>query len=175
MARIIEVFCQLVEIVAGVLIALVTLVIVASALGRYLLGMPIPDAFDIARLLMGASMMWGFAVVGWRGGHIAVDLLTTAMPEKLRRWIEVFAWTVLLVFVVLLVWRMQGRVMSAWRGNELTVDLRLPIWPMLAVIWLGAVASLGTVTARIFMLATGRASIDGPDEIGTEGGGDAYR
>jgi len=160
--RIIETFCDAVDRVAGTLIALVTLLIVASAFGRYLLAMPIPDAFDISRFLLGACMMWGFAAVGWRGGHIAVDLFTAPLSDRARRWIEVFAWTVLLVFVALLVWRMYGRVFNAWRSNESTFDLRLPIWPMLAVIWLGAVASLGTVAARIFMLATGRTGVEGP-------------
>jgi C4-dicarboxylate transporter, DctQ subunit len=66
-------------------------------------------------------------------------------------------------------------VFNAWRGNESTFDLRLPIWPMLGVIWLGAVASLGTVSARIFMLATGRVGVDGPAEPLAHGGADADR
>lgn len=161
MDRVIRKFCGAVEVIAGSLIAIVTLLIVASAIGRYLLSSPVPDAFDIARLLLGACIMWGFAVVGYRGGHISVDLFTAALPDTARRWIEVFAWTVLLFFVVLLVWKMQARVQSAWRSNEATFDLRIPVWPLLGVIWLGAVASLGTVSARIFMLATGRASVEG--------------
>jgi len=173
--RIIETFCDAVDRVAGTLIALVTLLIVASAFGRYLLAMPIPDAFDISRFLLGACMMWGFASVGWRGGHIAVDLFTAPLPDRVRRWIEVFAWTVLLLFVALLVWRMYGRVINAWRGNESTFDLRLPIWPMLAVIWLGALASLGTVAARIFMLATGRVGVEGPIEPLADRGANADR
>jgi len=175
MDRIIETFCDAVDRVAGTLIALVTLLIVASAFGRYLLASPIPDAFDISRLLLGACMMWGFAAVGWRGGHIAVDLFTAPLPERARRWIEVFAWSVMLLFVALLVWRMSGRVTGAWRNNDLTFDLRLPVWPMLGVIWLGAVASLGTISARIFMLATGRTGVDGPNEPQPEGRAHADR
>ncbi|TVP72514.1 MAG: TRAP transporter small permease [Rhodobacteraceae bacterium] len=170
MDRLIRRFCSAVETVAAILIACVTLLIVASAIGRYLVASPVPDAFDIARLLLGACIMWGFAVVGYRGGHISVDLFTLNLPERARRWIEVFAWTVLLFFVVLLVWKMHARVYSAWRSNESTFDLRLPVWPLLGLIWLGAVASLGTISARIYMLATGRASIEGgaDDETPTD-------
>lgn len=164
MDRIIRKFCNGVEKVAGVLIACVTLLIVASAIGRYVFASPVPDAFDISRLLLGACIMWGFAVVGYRGGHISVDLFTLGLPDGARRWIEVFAWTVLLFFVMLLAWKMQARVGNAMRGNEATFDLRLPVWPLLGLIWLGAVASIGTVCARIFMLATGRADIEGGTE-----------
>ncbi|MGY6697578.1 MAG: TRAP transporter small permease [Roseinatronobacter sp.] len=160
MDSVIRKFCTAVETIAAVLIACVTLLIVASAIGRYLVASPVPDAFDISRLLLGACMMWGFAVVGYRGGHISVDLFTLGLPERGRRWIEVFAWLVLLFFVALLVWKMHARVHSAWRSNEATFDLRLPVWPLLGLIWLGAVASLGTISARIFMLATGRAPIE---------------
>jgi C4-dicarboxylate transporter, DctQ subunit len=160
LGRIIEAFCNAVDRVAGLLIAVVTLLVVASAFGRYFLASPIPDAFDLSRLLLGACIMWGFAAVGYRGGHISVDMVVEFLPPRARKWIEVFAWTVLLVFVGLLVWKMYGRVHSAWRSGEATFDLRLPVWPIMGVIWLGAVASLGTVSVRIWMLATGRARYD---------------
>ena len=112
MERLIHKFCNGVETVAALLIACVTLLIVASAIGRYLVASPVPDAFDISRLLLGACMMWGFAVVGYRGGHISVDIFTLGLPDSVRRWIEVFAWLTLLFFVALLVWKMQARVVS---------------------------------------------------------------
>jgi len=163
--RILERFCQVVEILAGILLGLCTILIVASAIGRYGFAAPIPDAFDISRFLVGACIMWGFASLGYRGGHITVDIFVEWLPERIRRWIEVLAWAVLLFFVFLLVWQMLERVDSAARSNEGTFDLRLAVWPMLALIWAGAAVSLVTVTLRILMLATGRAAFTHHDPI----------
>ncbi|WP_246022289.1 TRAP transporter small permease [Pararhodobacter zhoushanensis] len=157
MVKILENFCRVVEMLAGLLLGLCTILIVASAIGRYALTSPIPDSFDVSRLLLGACIMWGFASVGYRGGHITVDLFVEMMPERVRRWVELLAWLVLLFFVILLTWKMFTRVESAMRSNEATFDLRFPVWPLMALIWAGTAISIVTITVRMFLLATGKA------------------
>lgn len=152
-----ERFCAAVERIAGFLLAAITLLIAVSAIGRYIFASPIPDAFDVARLLLGAAIMWGFAVVGYRGGHIDVTLLPDMLPPHLRRAMELIAWSVLLVFVVLLAWKMLTRVQSAAMSGEATFDLRIAVWPLMALTWAGAAAAVLTVLARIILLWKGRA------------------
>lgn len=144
---------------------LVTLLVVASAVGRYLFAYPLPDAFDMSRLLLGAAIMWGFASVGYRGSHIKVDLVAEHLPSRQRRWIDTFAWSVLLLFTVLLAWKMFGRVSSAAMSNESTMDLRLPAWPMMGLIWLGVAVSLPAILARMILIITGRGSLDHYESI----------
>lgn len=155
----INAFCRAVEIVAGILLGLVMLLIVASTFGRYALAMPVPDSFDVSRMLIGACLFWGFAVVGLRGGHIQVDLLVDLVGPRLRRWIDSFAWLVLFAFVCLLVWKVYDGTMSAMRSNQLTYDLRLPIWPFIGLICLGLVASAVTVAVKVWLIATGREAL----------------
>ena len=62
---------------------------------------------------------------------------------------------VLLLFTVLLAWKLLGRVESAFASNESTFDLRLPVWPWLAAIWLGVVAAVFTITTRILLMVLG--------------------
>lgn len=160
MIRNLERFCQIVEIVAGILLGAVTILIVASTTGRYLFARPIPDAFDLSRLLIGACIMWGFASVGYRGGHIKVDLFAEMMSSKVRRWVDAFAWAALLFFVVLLTWKMGVRTLSAFHSNELTFDLQIRVWPFLALIWVGTASSLVTVFVRLYLVATGQGSLE---------------
>ncbi|XDA96967.1 TRAP transporter small permease [Sulfitobacter sp. LCG007] len=149
-----------VEIVAGLIMGLVTILVVASALGRYLFAFPLPDAFDMSRLLLGAAIMWGFASVGYRGSHIKVDIVAEMLPLRRRRWIDAFAWSVLLIFTALLAWKMFGRVHSAAVSGEATMDLRLPAWPMMGLIWLGVLVSIPAIMTRLILIVTGRGSLD---------------
>ena len=82
----------------------------------------------------------GFASVGYRGAHIKVDLVAELLPARARRVLDVLASLVLLLFTVLLAAMLLGRVESAYASNESTFDLRLPVWPWLAAIWLGVLA-----------------------------------
>jgi C4-dicarboxylate transporter, DctQ subunit len=144
---------QLVEKIASLFLAIITTLVFLSAIGRYLFAAPIPDAFDISRLLMGIAVLWGFASVGFRGSHIKVDLIAELLPPHIRRWLDIVAWLVLLGFTVALAWMLAGRVTSAFGSGEVTVDLRIPIWPFLGLIWLGVAASILTISSRIALLA----------------------
>ncbi|RAH98855.1 TRAP transporter small permease [Acuticoccus sediminis] len=165
MVRFLERFCAGTEAVAGLLLALVTVLIVVSAVGRYLFAVPVPDSFDLSRLLIGAAVMWGFAALGFRGSHIKVEIFAEALPRPVRRVVDAFAWTLVLVFVVLLAWKMFARVDRAYSGGEATFDLRLVVWPLLGVIWLGAAAAVLTVAARLGLIILRGDTLDHAERI----------
>ncbi len=141
-----------IERIAAVMLGLVTLIIFVSAIGRYLFTAPLPDAFDLSRLTLAVAIIWGFASVAYRGSHIKVDLLAHMLRPGLRRWLDVAAWTVLLVFTAGLVWKIGGRVLSQLTGGEVTMDLRIPHWPFLGAIVLGLVAALIMTSIRIWRI-----------------------
>ena len=155
-----------IERIAGLFLAVITVLVFASALGRYAFAAPIPDAFDVARLMLGVAMLWGFASVGYRGAHIKVDLVAELLPVRVRLWLDVLASLVLLLFTLLLAWMLLGRVGSAYASNEATFDLRLPVWPWLALIWLGVIASVVTISTRIVLVLLGAAPADKPAVAG---------
>lgn len=150
MLRKMERFCELVEVVAGVLLGAVMLLIVATTAGRYVFGRAISDAFDLSQLLIGACIMWGLASVGYRGGHITVDLLYEVVGERLRTVINLIAWFVLMSFTVMLTVMLYHRVASAFASHEATFDLRLSVWPFLLLIWIGCAVSVVTVALAVF-------------------------
>jgi TRAP-type C4-dicarboxylate transport system permease small subunit len=156
MHRRLDRLCRAIEAIGGVFLGVITAIVFVSAIGRYLFAAPIPDSFDVSRLLLGVVVMWGFASVGYRGAHIKVDFLVEHLPAAIRRWIDLVAWLILLLFTLLLAWKMFGRVASAWSSNESTFNLRLPVWPLMALVWAGVVASVIAILARLVMMATGR-------------------
>lgn len=141
-----------IERIAAVMLGLVTLIIFVSAIGRYLFTAPLPDAFDLSRLTLAVAIIWGFASVAYRGSHIKVDLLAHMLRPVMRRWLDVAAWTVLLIFTAGLVWKIGGRVLSQLTGGEVTMDLRIPHWPFLGAIVLGLVAALIMTSIRIWRI-----------------------
>jgi Tripartite ATP-independent periplasmic transporters, DctQ component len=80
-----------IEKIAGLFLAAITVLVFVSAIGRYAFAAPIPDAFDVARLMLGVAMLWGFASVGYRGAHIKVDLVAEVLPARVCFWLDVVA------------------------------------------------------------------------------------
>ncbi|MDF1726253.1 MAG: TRAP transporter small permease [Sulfitobacter sp.] len=156
-----------VERVAGTILGLVTILIVASAIGRYGFARPLPDAFDLSRLILGVAIAWGMASVAWHGTHIKVDLLAQAVGPGARRLINALAWAILLAFTAALVWKVGQRTLAAMSGGDATMDLRLPHWPFFLAIWLGMLAALLTTALRLWRIlrhGTDLGEFDGIDE-----------
>lgn len=156
---------HIVERIAGAILGLVTLLVVASAIGRYGFARPVPDAFDLSRLVLGVAIAWGFASVAYHGNHIKVDLLAQALPPHRRKWVNAFAWLVLLIFTAMMTWKIWGRVTQTMAGGDATMDLRLPHWPFFLAIWLGLVAALFTTAVRLWMILARGSDLDEFDGI----------
>lgn len=155
LARRLDRLATAIETIAGLFLGAITGLVFASAVGRYAFAAPIPDGFDVSRLMLGIAMLWGFASVGYRGAHIKVDLVAELVPARVCFWLDVLGALVLLLFAVLLAAMLLGRVESAFASGESTFDLRLPVWPWLAAIWLGVLASAFTVASRILLMLLG--------------------
>jgi len=151
MTRALQRFCEIVDMVAGILLGFATLLVVATAVARYFFSFAIPDAFDITRLVIGACLMWGFASIGFRGGHITVDVLYEVVGERARKLLNAISWGSLLFFTALLAYQMYFRLTSAYASNEATFDLRLPAWPFIGVIWVGCLFAVITTTAAVLV------------------------
>lgn len=139
-----------IERIAAVTLGLVTVLIVVSSVGRYGFAKPVPDVFDLSRLILGVAIIWGFASLGYRGAHIKVDLFASVMGNRARQAMNAFAWAVLLLFTCLLTWKILERVLGAYASNDSTFELRLPHWPFFAALWLGLVAALFTTAVRLY-------------------------
>ncbi len=137
------------ERVAGAFLAVVTALTFVSVLLRYGFAWSIPDSFDVGRYLLGIIIFWGIAVASYRGDHIAVSLLWSALGPKARRAMDVFAALVTMFCLVVFTWMVASQVLNTWRSNVLTMDLNLPVWPYYLVAWLGLALAVALMLVRI--------------------------
>ncbi|WP_158968224.1 TRAP transporter small permease [Chachezhania sediminis] len=158
-----------IERIAAVILGLVTVLIMVSAITRYGFAMPVPDVFDVSRLVLGIAIAWGFASLGFRGNHIKVDLLAQAVPRVVLKAINAFAWGVLLFFTALMTWKIWERTMDAMGGGDATMELRLAHWPFFLGICLGLLAALFTTALRLWLIVTRGTDLGEFESIETEG------
>ena len=145
-------FIDSIELVAAFFVGIVAADIFISVLLRYFFAIPIPDAYDFGRLLLGILIFWGIAATSYRGTHITVDLVWANVGPRWQRVIDVFATLVLLFVVTVQTYTLFDKVVSTYRDNVLTFDLRLPTWPFFAVAWLGDVSAVVLIAVRTYRL-----------------------
>src|SRR5438477_2388037 len=84
-------FIDAIELIAAIFVGIVAADTFISVLLRYFFSISIPDSYDFGRLLLGILIFWGIAATSYRGTHITVDLLWSAVGVKAQRMIDVFA------------------------------------------------------------------------------------
>lgn len=147
-------FIGLIEMTAAGFLAVVTALTFVSVILRYFFSWSIPDSYDLTRLLLGILIFWGMAVASYRGDHITVDLLWSAMPPRLQRVTDTFASIFTLVALVTFTWMFWTKVIGTRVDNVETYDLREPVWIYYLIAWIGlaaAVVLLVLRTARLML------------------------
>ena len=152
-------FIDGIEWIAAFFVGIVALDIFVSVLLRYFFAVSIPDSYDFGKLMLGILIFWGIAATSYRGGHITVDLVWSAVGPRAKRAIDVFATLILLLVVTVQTIMLFDKVRLTWQDNILTFDLNLPTWPFVAVAWLGDVSAVLLIAVRTYRL------IFHPDEI----------
>jgi TRAP-type C4-dicarboxylate transport system permease small subunit len=141
-------FIDAIEVTAAGFLAVVTLLTFVSVILRYLFSWAIPDSYDFTRLLLGILIFWGMAVASYRGDHITVDLLWTALPPRARRVVDVFSAIVTLTAMAAFTWMFAEKVLGTRADNVGTFDLRQPVWIYYFVAWIGLAAAVVLLVVR---------------------------
>ncbi len=145
-------FINGIEWIAAIFVGLVALNIFVNVMLRKFFDTSLPDHFDIGRMLLGILIFWGIAATSYRGGHITVDLLWSAVSPRAKRVIDVFATLVLLFVVLVQTIMLFDKVVQTYISNVLTYDLNMPTWPFYAVAWTGDVVAVILIAMRTWRL-----------------------
>ena len=145
-------FIDAIEVTAAGFLAVVTLLTFVSVILRYFFAWAIPDSYDFTRLLLGILIFWGMAVASYRGDHITVDLLWSAMPPNVQRAMDVFAALVTLVAMATFTWKFAEKVLNTRVDNVGTFDLRQPVWIYYLVAWIGLASAVALLVLRTLRL-----------------------
>ena len=124
---------DLVESIAGVLLALVVVIVLLQVFGRYILRISLSWPEELARYVLVWLMIFGAAAAAASRSQIVVDTLLELVPASVRRALEALAALAGLVAVALLVWTSQPLIFGP-AGRSTSPATGIPsFWIYLAV------------------------------------------
>jgi TRAP-type C4-dicarboxylate transport system permease small subunit len=145
-------FINGIEWLAAIFVGLVALNIFVNVLLRKFFSTSIPDYYDFGRMFLGILIFWGIAATSYRGAHITVDLVWSAVGTKWKRNIDVFATLVLLFVVAVQTIMLFDKVRLTYVDHVLTYDLNIPTWPFYGVAWAGDICAVLLIAVRTWRL-----------------------
>ena len=135
----------------------------ADVLLRSLLDAPLPGAPELTRLLLAIVAFSALPAIGWRGGHIGVDLLDGLLSPAARRGRDAL---VSIACGALLLWpamRCFGLAARERGYGTVTEYLAIPTY------LIGTAIATATVLGALAMIARGAALIGGRLDLEDDG------
>lgn len=89
---------------------------------------PINGNYEVLEAGVAFAIFSFLPVCQFYGAHATVDIFTSALPERLNRWIIAFWEVVLAATILLIVWRLYGGFERYYGNGETTLFLQFPVW-----------------------------------------------
>ena len=101
---------------------------------------PIPGTYEIVSFLGVVAASLAMAYTTAERGHVAVDLVVQLFPKKVQRLIEIIVSLLGILLFALLSWQSLVYGMSYQKAGEVSMTLKLPLYPIIYGVALGAAA-----------------------------------
>ena len=136
-------------VVSGIAILIISLIVTADVVMRYLFNSPFLFAGETCEFLLSLIVFAGLGYTFQKGGHIRVDLITRRLPSVPRYWIRVATLGAAIIYLSMFTWQIFLFVKESYSFNRQSTVLLFPIWiPQLAML-IGALALLLVVLLAI--------------------------
>ncbi len=135
--------------VASICLLFLMLVTFFDVVGRYFFNAPLTFAVELIELGMGLMVFFGLAITTLNRGHIAVDLIGSAVSDRVNRILLRLASVAGVTFIALIAWRLWDRAANFFNDGLATQVLFLPVYP---VVFIMAIAAALATLIALFQL-----------------------
>jgi TRAP-type C4-dicarboxylate transport system permease small subunit len=115
--------------IAGVALTIIMFLTTIDVVLR-IFGKPIPGTVEIIAMCGGVAIGFSVPITSWMKGHISVDFLTNALPEKAKIAVEIITRCVAIVICLLVSWNSIKIGTRFFTGKEVSGTLELPLYPV---------------------------------------------
>jgi C4-dicarboxylate transporter DctQ subunit len=142
------------EYIIGIILFVMLSIVFLNALSRYLFNLNMASSMEIVTSLFPWLTFLGGAVVVQKKGHIGFSLLTDQFPERIRRYVPMFAAGCMIFVFATFAFLGIEMVRFERETHQVTAALELPTWVIELSIPLGSLAIIiRTIQTHFFRKA----------------------
>jgi TRAP-type C4-dicarboxylate transport system permease small subunit len=120
---------QFMQAVAALFLTFIIFLTTADVVLR-IFGYPVPGAVEIIAICGGVVVGFTIPITSWMKGHIAVDFVLNALPEKAKNTIEVVTRCVAIGLFLMIGWNSVKIGQEFFQGKEVSGTIELPLYPI---------------------------------------------
>lgn len=106
-------------------LALLTVLVCFAVIMRYFFSISWKELSEFNVTLFAFTTFWGMGINVIKGEHVTIDILYNALQPRVRRWIQVLNYLIMLVVDLIFVW--QGIHYVAMAGKQISMGMEIPM------------------------------------------------
>ncbi|VFQ44236.1 TRAP transporter small permease [Desulfoluna butyratoxydans] len=110
---------------------------------------PIAGTYETVGFLSALMVAFALADTTLKGGHIAVAFLAEKLPPAPAKWLDRTVTLVLILLFGLLTLRMGSHALELKDAAEVSMTLKIPVWPVVAGITAGMGLFVAVLATRL--------------------------
>lgn len=150
-------FRQVLEGVPAALLLVMALLTSLSATTRYFFNAPIPDEYEISRMLLSVVVCWGMAAAFYYRDHIYLDVFWGRFGPRAQRVLSRLGALLCLLLMGGYSVALALKVLDTMDGGIRTIDLGISVWGFQFAAWLGTLASVAILLKQALWPTAGEA------------------
>ena len=126
--RWLEFACRWFAVTGGAVLVAMTLMSVASVIGRSMFGKPVPGDFELIQI---GTAICVAAFLPWcqmQRGNIIVDFFTARSSTRTQAWLDVLGALLLAAVMVVVAWRTGAGAIAVKASGETSMIMGFPSW-----------------------------------------------
>lgn len=147
--RIIDLISEWTGKTVSLFIFLLALIVGYEVVSRYLFKSPTIWVHEVSAMLFGTFIIIGGAFTALKGGHVNMDLLYKSLSLRVRIFLDLLMFLVILAFLGAIIWKGGS---TAWKSVKLlehaSTQWGPPIYPFKVMLPLGAILLLLQMIAK---------------------------
>lgn len=120
--------CHMLALAGGLVLVAMTLMSLASIVGRAVFTRPLPGDYELVQLGTAISVAAFLPFCQMRGGHVLVDFFTANARPAVRASLDALGALLLGISAAVFAWRLTAGAIGLAAANDQTTILEIPTW-----------------------------------------------
>jgi TRAP-type C4-dicarboxylate transport system permease small subunit len=126
------------NIIAIIVLFLVTMLIAVDVIGRYVFNQPVSGSTELIQFALVILVFSSLAYCACEDGNVRVDVIYARLPSHIRIYLDIFTSFLSLIIIVFITWQLTARAFESLGGMIIRSELfQWPLWPFLLMAALG--------------------------------------
>ncbi len=135
--------------IASIILMALMLITTADVAGRYFFNQPLTGVFDLTHFAVLIMVFFGLAYCGFRGGHVAIELLYDRLNRRVAKILDRVINLVGATFFLVIAWRTVVQSIDIKEFKESSQLLLIPFYPFYWLVAFGCVVFAIVMLMRI--------------------------